>query len=78
MTTDHNKHVDKKKKKRRCFSCKRKLKVLSGYSCLCSMEFCSSHRLPFDHDCTFDWKKKHQDQIRSRNPTIDRIKMENI
>lgn len=36
--------------------CKSKLK-LSDLSCKCSQRFCSKHRLPETHSCSYDFKK---------------------
>lgn len=48
------------KVKHRCFYCEKKI-VLSmrGMPCKCGHEFCSKHRLPEMHECTFDRKAEH-------------------
>jgi AN1-type zinc finger protein 5/6 len=45
----------KKIKKPRCQVCNKKVGLL-GFTCACSdkLYFCSSHRLPENHNCKFD------------------------
>ena len=47
----------------KCFEskCVKKLK-LTDMKCRCGYTYCSLHRLPENHKCTFDYKLK-QDQI---------------
>ena len=49
----------------RCFICRKKLH-LDGWSCKCDTKllFCSKHRLPFDHNCLFDYKKENQEFLK--------------
>lgn len=60
---DNNSTVKKTKsvkvKKNRCIICNKKVGLL-GFECKCSpnMKFCSEHRLPENHDCTFDHKSE--------------------
>ena len=46
----------KKKKKKRCShsSCRKKLGIVD-WACKCKLKFCSKHRFPTEHNCTFDW-----------------------
>lgn len=46
-----------KKEQRRCGAagCKKKL-TLTDFPCKCCTKFCSAHRLPEEHSCTFDFK----------------------
>jgi predicted nucleic acid binding AN1-type Zn finger protein len=47
-----------KKKKYCCFGeCKKKL-TLIDMECKCGFKFCSLHRLPESHNCTYDFKKE--------------------
>lgn len=41
--------------KQKCFFCEKKVGVL-GFTCKCSKVFCSIHRLPEQHECSFDHK----------------------
>ena len=49
----------KKTKSVRCVICNKKVGLLA-FTCECSeiYKFCSAHRLPENHDCTFDHKNK--------------------
>jgi predicted nucleic acid binding AN1-type Zn finger protein len=44
-----------KKKVTRCYHCKKKAGI-SALKCKCGELFCSLHRMPEEHSCTFDFK----------------------
>merc|ERR1719411_1971567 len=52
-----------KKKKNRCFSCKKKV-GLTGFTCRCGGLFCSIHRYSDKHECNFDYKELGAVEIR--------------
>ena len=68
-----------KKKKNICQhkGCKRKLTLMS-YSCQCLKKFCSEHRLPEDHACTFDFQEHGRKLIAKKNPLIINAKITQI
>jgi hypothetical protein len=45
--------------------CKKKL-LLSDYPCKCTQMFCSAHRFPEVHSCTYDFKKAAKDELMKR------------
>ena len=45
--------------------CKKKL-MLSDYPCKCSQMFCSAHRFPETHSCSFDFRKAATDELKKR------------
>ena len=57
---ESNKIIDNNNKVslNKCYlnDCKSKLK-LTDLSCKCSQRFCSKHRLPEYHSCSYDFKK---------------------
>ena len=62
------KHACKKKKKKKKYSkknrcafpdCRKKLK-LSDYPCKCELIFCTLHRLPEKHQCTWNFKSEKE------------------
>lgn len=61
----------KKKKTNRCVICKKKTGIMP-FTCKCSSTnlYCSLHRLPEAHQCTFDWVKEGQERILKDNPVI--------
>ena len=59
------------KKKRRCFSCNKKVGIF-GFECNCGYVFCNGHRLPFEHSCTVSRKNV------VNLPKIQTKKMESI
>jgi len=66
-----------KKKKNRCFSCKKKL-GLTGFSCRCGGLFCAVHRYSDKHDCNFDYKAMGEKEISEANPLIVAAKVAKI
>jgi len=66
-----------KKKKNRCFSCKKKL-GLTGFSCRCGGQFCAVHRYSDKHDCNFDYKAMGEKEISEANPLIVAAKVAKI
>lgn len=69
--------LNKKKKKNRCYLCNKKL-TLMPIICKCGLKFCSSHRHPEDHQCTFDHKREQQNLLRDKNPQIISKKINKI
>eukprot|EP00040_Diaphanoeca_grandis_P034590 m.215122 g.215122 ORF g.215122 m.215122 type:complete len:180 (+) comp33184_c2_seq1:311-850(+) len=63
-----------KKKKARCFSCRKKTGML-GFTCRCGELFCASHRHADDHACAFDYKTMDRAKIERENQVIatDRV-----
>ena len=45
-----------KKARKRCYACRKKLGLAGGIKCKCGFVFCSKHRYPNQHACTFDFK----------------------
>ena len=56
-------------KKKKCKECKKKLTLLD-YPCRCKNFYCKIHRLPENHNCTFDFKTYGQDILSKKNPKI--------
>mmetsp|Transcript_7260 Transcript_7260/g.10727 ORF Transcript_7260/g.10727 Transcript_7260/m.10727 type:complete len:119 (-) Transcript_7260:1118-1474(-) len=58
-----------KQDKDRCGACKRKLGPMS-FACRCGVFYCSRHRLPEQHNCTFDHRTHAQRKLSEENPQI--------
>jgi len=69
----------KKKEKSRCHVCSKRV-GLNFFKCRCDSEFlfCSTHRLPHSHSCTFNIKALHQHNLSKQNPEIKKDKFEKI
>jgi predicted nucleic acid binding AN1-type Zn finger protein len=53
-----------------CIICNKKLGLLS-FTCKCGdKQYCSQHRMPEFHNCSFDFKKEHRDRLIKQNPII--------
>ncbi|GKT34778.1 zinc finger A20 and AN1 domain-containing stress-associated protein 1-like [Aduncisulcus paluster] len=59
----------KKAKKNRCQICRKKLGFMP-FKCQCGLCFCSEHRLPSDHSCSFDHRSIQSQHILEANPVI--------
>merc|ERR1712001_378885 len=66
-----------KKKKNRCFSCKKKV-GLTGFTCRCGGLFCSIHRYSDKRECNFDYKELGAEEIRKSNPVVVAKKVQKI
>ena len=66
-------NIMKKKKKMKCFLCKKKIKSVIPIKCRCEQYFCRLHKMIDEHDCSFDYqgnqKKKYQNIILKLNIT---------
>ena len=62
--------------KKKCSHCKKKL--LSEYKCRCTNEYCVKCRMPEVHNCSYDYVKAHQDELRKANPIILAEKVDRI
>ena len=62
----------KKKRSKRCLTCNKKVGIVP-YTCRCNIEyiFCSKHRLPSKHNCSFDYKNFKKNKIENDNPKIE-------
>lgn len=66
-----------KKKYKRCFQCKKKLKMIH-FTCRCNHMFCVVHQNPHSHNCSFNNKKVCQEAIELNNPQTTHQKLVKI
>ncbi|WMV39344.1 hypothetical protein MTR67_032729 [Solanum verrucosum] len=62
--------------KQRCMTCKKKVGLI-GFSCRCKGMFCSVHRYPEEHSCTFDYKSFGRVTLAKENPPCRHDKLKN-
>lgn len=55
---------------KRCYECNKKLKLVSTHKCRCSFNFCTSHRMPEEHNCMFDFKEDGKRMLTKENPLV--------
>ncbi|KAF5196970.1 Zinc finger a20 and an1 domain-containing stress-associated protein [Thalictrum thalictroides] len=65
------------KKNNRCLSCNKRVGLI-GYQCQCGSTFCSLHRYPEKHECSFDFKTVGRAAIEKANPIMKADKLERI
>jgi predicted nucleic acid binding AN1-type Zn finger protein len=49
-----------------------------GIECKCGLFFCSHHRLPEDHSCTFNHKRAGRDKLAKEVIKVEKGKIESI
>ncbi|CAN0010607.1 unnamed protein product [Pylaiella littoralis] len=55
--------LPEQKNRKRCFTCSKKVGY-TGIACRCNYVFCSLHRYPEQHDCTFDFKTSDRNDLK--------------
>ena len=63
-----------KAKPGRCGVCNRKLGLIN-FACRCEGHYCSAHRLPNDHHCSYDYKTEGRRQLAEENPKVTSHKL---
>ncbi|KAI3995113.1 hypothetical protein MKX01_031915 [Papaver californicum] len=61
----------------RCSTCRKRV-GLTGFKCKCGITFCSSHRYPELHNCSFDFKTGGRESIAKANPVVKAEKLDKI
>lgn len=66
-TSSINKNPPQKKKsksKKRCYKCNCKLKIFEyEFKCNCAYNFCSKHKLPFNHNCEYQLQRQIENKL---------------
>ena len=62
--------------KGRCFVCAKRLPV--PIECRCRRTFCSAHRFPLDHQCSYDAQSEHKRKLRRQLIHVQTSKMDRI
>jgi len=65
--TEPEPSIPAQKNKKRCFNCNKKV-GLTGIECRCKYVFCSIHRYPEAHNCSFDYKSSERAVLLERVP----------
>ena len=52
----------------KCAMCNKK--TMFTFTCKCDKVFCTKHRMPEEHNCTFDFKSYAKDKLKINNPKI--------
>ncbi|SCM05374.1 zinc finger protein, putative [Plasmodium chabaudi chabaudi] len=63
--------------KSKCYSCSKNIGLL-GIKCRCNHYFCSLHRYADAHNCTFDYKNYHKQQLIKNNVKVVADKINKI
>ena len=75
--TDTNTITKTNTKTNKCLICKKKVGYL-GFECKCDGYFCSAHRYPEEHKCSYDHKTEKINKLRLDNPQIMAEKVKKI
>ena len=65
-------------KRPRCQLCKRRLGLAAVYSCHCAGVFCTQHRYPESHQCSYDFKTEGRRLLERANPLVTAPKLPKI
>ncbi|XP_010870084.1 AN1-type zinc finger protein 5 isoform X4 [Esox lucius] len=76
-SSDGDQTPDKNKKKKRCFTCRKKV-GLTGFDCRCGNLFCAIHRYSDKHDCPYDYRGAAAARIRKENPIVVAEKIQKL
>ena len=76
MICKNSDNKKKKTKKLRCSfeGCRKKLSLLD-LECKCKNKYCLIHRLPENHNCSFDFKTEGKISIKKNNPLVTNDKL---
>ncbi|KAI3918382.1 hypothetical protein MKX01_041702 [Papaver californicum] len=59
----------------RCSNCNKRVKLVGGYDCRCGNFYCSMHRYPETHACTYDYKSVGRHMIAISKPLVKQDKL---
>jgi hypothetical protein len=60
----------------KCVVCNKKLGLIP-FKCKCEESFCSMHRAPEDHKCTYDFKREAKEWLEKNNKACITSKLDN-
>ena len=69
---------DMKKKKIRCFQCKKKLMLMQQIKCQCDQYFCPCHMNRHSHNCSCNVKEETKRNIEKNNPKMNEKMIDKI
>ena len=67
-----------KSQSKRCSNCNKRLSLSTEYICKCAGVFCTKHRFPDSHGCTFDHKEQWKKSLEQKNPQVVAEKISKI
>ncbi|XP_057821169.1 zinc finger A20 and AN1 domain-containing stress-associated protein 7-like [Cryptomeria japonica] len=62
----------------RCFNCNKRCRMGVSFKCRCDHVFCSKHRYPEEHNCSFDHKTFGRQSLAKNNPLIKGSKIDKL
>lgn len=62
----------------RCPCCNKRIGLAKGFKCRCGKIYCTAHRYPEEHQCSFDFKTFGRDLLVKANPIVQDDKLERI
>jgi predicted nucleic acid binding AN1-type Zn finger protein len=73
--SDGNNNKNKNGCQSRCAKCSKKSHML--IKCPCDGQYCLSCRFPDQHECSYNFKKEHDEKLRKENPQVSAEKIHN-
>lgn len=59
-------------------NCTKKIKSVYPINCKCKLYFCKNHKYPEKHDCTYNYEKTYQENLKKENEKVVAEKVQNI
>ena len=67
---EDKKVLPEKKKKIKCYQCKKKLMLMQQIKCQCNQYFCPCHMNRHSHNCPYNVKDVSKKKIEENNPLM--------
>jgi len=64
--------------KKKCTQCSKRLNLTNMFVCKCEGLFCSAHKYPDVHGCSFDYKTEWKKSLEKKNSGIGVSKLEKL
>jgi predicted nucleic acid binding AN1-type Zn finger protein len=62
----------------KCYHCNKKIKSILPIKCKCENYYCKVHKIPHDHNCTYDYLKDSQSNLKKNLIEIKKSKVPEI
>lgn len=64
--------------KPKCDSCNKKIKSILPIKCKCNKYYCKIHKIPHDHNCSYNYLKENQEKLKKEHIEIKKLKVPEI
>lgn len=64
--------------KKRCYTCRTKIKAILPIKCKCNNYYCNLHKDPWEHSCSFDYINEQKEKLKNQNQKIISQKIQQL